>query len=224
MTTPSPPTAAGKQLTATDTEVRRPSARRRQRDRLPSPLRPWRACHRPCPHRSPAGPKGRLHRTASAIDSALRLAVPEIEALLDAAFPRYRSTALLTSPLTRLLGLYRPEASAPPSARPSRAAHPRAPPSSTWLEKHRRTAQRRPPLPVDVTDRPDLAAFHVQSPTHLRLPTNSPRPQRRMPRNDLPARLRALGPHATVAGLDLSTSAAVDILYVLQYYSTFYCL
>jgi hypothetical protein len=30
------------------------------------------------------------------------------------------------------------------------------------LEKHRREHQRRPPLSVDLTDRPELAALHVQ--------------------------------------------------------------
>ena len=30
------------------------------------------------------------------------------------------------------------------------------------LEKHRRETQRRPPLPVDLSDRPELAAFHVR--------------------------------------------------------------
>jgi len=48
--------------------------------------------------------------TAGAVDSALRLAVTEVAAFLDAAFPRYQSAALLTVPLTRLLQLYGAEA------------------------------------------------------------------------------------------------------------------
>jgi transposase len=99
---------------------------------------------------------------ASAIDSALRLAVPEIAAFLDAAFPRYRSIALLTTPLTRLLGLYGAEALRGAVREALARGTPTVASVEYLLEKHRRETQRRPPLPVDLSDRPELAAFHVR--------------------------------------------------------------
>jgi transposase len=99
---------------------------------------------------------------AGAVDSALRLAVPEVESFLDAAFPRYRSIALLTAPLTRLLQLYGAEALRAALAEALARDTPTLAAVEYLLEKHRRDHQRRPPLPVDLADRPELAALHVQ--------------------------------------------------------------
>ena len=99
---------------------------------------------------------------ADALDSPLRLAVPELSAFLDAAFARHRNTALLTPTLERLLGLYGRQAL---SAALSEALEQRTPTLASveyLLEKNRRQAKRRPALPVDLTDRPDLAALHVK--------------------------------------------------------------
>jgi transposase len=99
---------------------------------------------------------------AGAVDSALRLAVPEVAAFLDAAFPRYHSAALLTVPLTRLLQLYGAEALRAALAEALTRSTPTLASVEYLLEKHRREHQRRPPLPVDLADRPELAALHVQ--------------------------------------------------------------
>jgi transposase len=156
-----PPSAVGKELTllATDTEVRlfdgtaEIACHRRsydQRERVTDPAHPAALL---------AIKRGAV---ASAADSPLRLAVPEVSAFLDAAFPRYRSTALLTTPLLRLLSLYGSEAL---RAALKEALERRTPTLASveyLLEKDRREAQRRPPLPVDLADRPELAALHVQ--------------------------------------------------------------
>ncbi len=97
-----------------------------------------------------------------AAQSPLRLAVPEAEPFLKAAFPRHRNTARLTDRLDRLLTLY--------GADLLRAALSDALEHSTptlcaveyLIEKHRRNRQRQPPLPVDLADRPELASLHVQ--------------------------------------------------------------
>jgi hypothetical protein len=83
-------------------------------------------------------------------------------AYVDAAFPRYRTTALVTAPLTRLLGLYGPEALRAAVREALARGTPTVASVEYLLEKHRRETKRRPPLPVDLTDRPELAAFHVR--------------------------------------------------------------
>jgi hypothetical protein len=94
--------------------------------------------------------------------SPLRLAVPEVDRFLDAAFPRYRKTVWLTERLDRLLALYGPDLLR--AALAQALEHNTATLDSVeyLIEKHRRDQHRRPPLPVDLTDRPDLAKLHVQ--------------------------------------------------------------
>lgn len=101
---------------------------------------------------------------AGALDSPLRLAVPEVETFLAAAFPRHRNTALLTTPLERLLGLYGQEALRAALREALGRGTPTLASVEYLLEKNRRQGRRRPPLPVDLADRPDLAALHVQPP------------------------------------------------------------
>lgn len=156
-----PPEAVGKDLTllASDTEVRlldgsteiaRHRRRYSQGERVTDPT-----------HTKALLESKRAAR-AGALDSPLRLAVPEVEAFLAAAFPRHRNTALLTTPLERLLGLYGQEALRAALREALKRGTPTLASVEYLLEKNRRQAQRRPPLPVDLTDRPDLAALHVQ--------------------------------------------------------------
>lgn len=98
----------------------------------------------------------------SALGSLLRVAVPQAERFLDAAFPHHRSTALLTTHLTRLMGLYGAGALNYALAEALQRGTPTLASVEFLLEKHRRTEQRRPPLPVDLADRPELAALHVK--------------------------------------------------------------
>ena len=156
-----PPAAVGKELTllAGDTEVRlfegtREVARHRrcydQGQRLTDPVH--------------TAALLALKRAAlpTALDSPLRLAVPEVEAFLQAAFPRHRSTAGLTTHLLRQLSLYGPDALRAALAEALQRGTPTLASVEYLLEQHRRQARRRPPLPVDLADRPELAALHVQ--------------------------------------------------------------
>lgn len=94
--------------------------------------------------------------------SRLSRAVPESEALLDAAFQRGESAASQTSQLLRLLEDY--------GAAELRAAvcealernTPRASSVAFILNRRRRLSRRRLPTPVDLSRRPDLADLDVQ--------------------------------------------------------------
>jgi transposase len=94
--------------------------------------------------------------------SPLRLAVPEAERFLDAAFPRHRSTALLTTRLSRLLVLYGAELLRAALTEALERGTPTLASVEYLIERSRRQAHRRPPLPVDLADRPELADLHVQ--------------------------------------------------------------
>ena len=156
-----PPGAVGKELTliATDVEIRLLDGT----TEIAAHPRSFGQCQRLTdPAHTQALLAQKRGAAASAIDSALRLAVPEMAAFLDAAFPRYRSTALLIAPLTRLLGLYGPEALRAAVSEALARGTPTVASVEYLLEKHRRETRRRPPLPVDLTDRPELAAFHVR--------------------------------------------------------------
>ncbi|HTQ78571.1 MAG TPA: IS21 family transposase [Thermoanaerobaculia bacterium] len=100
--------------------------------------------------------------SASAKSSPLRLAVPEVEPFLDAAFARHRSTALLTPRLTRLLELYGADLLRVALLEALERKTPTLASVEYLIEKSRREAQRKPPLPVDLADRPELATLHVQ--------------------------------------------------------------
>jgi transposase len=156
-----PPSAVGKELTllASDTEVRlleglAEIARHRrsydQGERVTDPAH------------TAALLAAKRAALADARDSPLRLAVPEVEPFLDAAFARYRSTPLLSTTLERLLGLYGQKALRAALGEALERGTPTLAAVEYLLEKHRRQTQRRPPLPVDLADRPELAALHVQ--------------------------------------------------------------
>jgi len=99
---------------------------------------------------------------ASAESSPLRLAVPEVERFLAAAFPRHRSTALLTTRLSRLLTLYGADLLRAALNEALERSTPTLASVEYLIEKYRREAHRQPPLPVDLADRPELASLHVQ--------------------------------------------------------------
>lgn len=99
---------------------------------------------------------------AGAYASPLKLAVPEAERFLAAAFPRHRSTALLSTRLSRLLALYGAELLQGALREALERGTPTLASVEYLIEKSRRQAQRQPPLPVDLADRPELAGLHVQ--------------------------------------------------------------
>jgi len=99
---------------------------------------------------------------SSTPDSPLHRAVPETERFLKAALPRYRHTGWLVNALKRLLSLY---GAIPLNAALTQAlahATPTLDSVEYLLEKNRRASRRKPSLPVDLADRPELADLHVQ--------------------------------------------------------------
>lgn len=104
--------------------------------------------------------KGAARGSANA--SPLRLAVPEVERFLDAAFSRHRNTPRLTDRLSRLLALYGADLLRAALQEALNRSTPTLSSVEFLIEKYRRDSQRQPPLPVDLADRPDLAALHVQ--------------------------------------------------------------
>lgn len=98
----------------------------------------------------------------SAADSPLRLAVPEAQRFLDAAFADHRGTTVLINRLTRLCELYGAKPLNTALAEALQRGTPNLPSVEFLLEQHRRAVKRCPPLPVDLTERPELAALHVQ--------------------------------------------------------------
>jgi len=88
----------------------------------------------------------------SAAESPLRLAVPEVERFLDAAFPRHRNTARLTDRLARLLALYGADLLRAAVTEALQHSTPTLSAVEYLIEKHRRDSQRQPPLPVDLIE------------------------------------------------------------------------
>lgn len=98
----------------------------------------------------------------SAAGSPLRLAVPEVERFLDAAFSRHRNTPRLTDRLAQLLALYGTDLLRAALQEVLKHSTPTLSSVEYLIEKYRRDSHRRPPLPVDLANRPDLATLHVQ--------------------------------------------------------------
>ena len=94
--------------------------------------------------------------------SRLSHAVPESEALLDASFARGESAGRQTTQLLNLLDLY----GAAELRTAIREALERNTPSASSvafiLNRRQRLSRRRPPTPVDLSRRPDLADLDVQ--------------------------------------------------------------
>ncbi len=99
---------------------------------------------------------------ASAAQSPLLLAAPEAAAFLDAAVLRGATAAAVERHLSKLLPLY--GAGLLRTALQEALARGTATLQSIeyLIEKARRAARRAAPLPIDLSDRPDLAALHVQ--------------------------------------------------------------
>lgn len=106
--------------------------------------------------------KAKRAARGSAAGSPLRLAVPEVERFLDAAFPRHRNTARLTDRLAGLLALYGADLLRAALQEVLKHTTPTLSSVEYLIEKHRRNSHRQPPLPVDLADRPELATLHVQ--------------------------------------------------------------
>jgi transposase len=129
------------------------------------------ACHRRSYHRgeqitdpehAAALLKTKRLARGSAAGSPLRLAVPEAERFLDAAFPRHRNNARLVDRLTRLLALYGADLLGTALSQALEHSTPTLSAVEYLIEKLRRERSRQPPLPVDLADRPELADLHVQ--------------------------------------------------------------
>ena len=93
----------------------------------------------------------------------LEVIVPEASPFLDAAFTHgQHATAAIVNRLGSLLSLY----GAPALATALREAAARNTPTLAsveyLIEKKRRQDRRTPPIPIDLDDRPDLAALHVR--------------------------------------------------------------
>jgi transposase len=92
----------------------------------------------------------------------LKSAVPESEALLDAAFERGESVATQTQKLLLLLDDYGAVALRSAVQEALQRETPRASSVAYLLQRQQRNSQTRSPLAVDLTRRPDLAGLHVQ--------------------------------------------------------------
>jgi len=93
----------------------------------------------------------------------LEIAVPEVTAFVDAAFADgQHGTAAILNRLGNLLSLYGSAALATALREALSRATPTLASVEYLIEQQRRAARRNPPLPVDLGERPDLAALHVR--------------------------------------------------------------
>lgn len=106
-----------------------------------------------------ASKKKALESTAC---SPLEIAVPAVRAFLDAAFPSVRSNATLLGHLSRLLSLYGSELLATALREATARNTPTLASVEFLIERARRDQHRNPPIQIDLSDRPELAALHVQ--------------------------------------------------------------
>lgn len=94
--------------------------------------------------------------------SPLEIAVPAVRAFLDAAFPSVRSSATLLGHLSRLHSLYGSELLATALREATARNTPTLASVEFLIERARRDQHRTPPIQIDLSDRPELAALHVQ--------------------------------------------------------------
>ena len=103
----------------------------------------------------------------SAPRARLNDAVPTAEAFLEACFRRGESVAAATEKLLLLLDDYGAAELAHAVAEALARQTPRLGSVSFLLARHRRTAQRKVPLPVELSRRPDLKDLYVKPhPSH----------------------------------------------------------
>jgi len=89
-------------------------------------------------------------------------AVPETHEFLDLAFQRGESAAVLTTQLLRLLDDYGDNELRAAIQQAIERNTPRVSSVAFLLHRNRSASQRRPPLPVQLHHRPELADLHVQ--------------------------------------------------------------
>ena len=92
----------------------------------------------------------------------LEQAVPESEALLQAAFARGESAGSQTAQLLKLLDTYGPGELRDAIREALAHGTPRVSSVAFLLHKHQRSRQRRAPAPVDLSQHPELAALDMQ--------------------------------------------------------------
>ncbi len=95
-------------------------------------------------------------------NSRLLAVVPEIESLLQAALVRGEPVGAQTTELTHLLDDYGPSELRSAVREALERETPRASSVAYLLNRRRRHHRRRPPLPVRLTQRPELEDLHVQ--------------------------------------------------------------
>lgn len=98
----------------------------------------------------------------SVASSPLEIAVPEVRAFLDAAFPSTRSISTLLTHLTRLHALYGSDLLATALREATGRNTPTLASVEFLIERARRASGRTPPLEIDLSNRPELAALHVE--------------------------------------------------------------
>jgi transposase len=92
----------------------------------------------------------------------LEQAVPESEALLQAAFARGESAGSQTAQLLKLLDTYGPGELRDAIREALEHGTPRVSSVAFLLRKHQRSRQRQAPAPVDLSQHPELASLHMQ--------------------------------------------------------------
>jgi transposase len=115
----------------------------------------------------PAHAKAVLDQKKQGLDHSagtpLEIAVPEATAFVDAAFADgQHGTAAILHRLSNLLSLYGSAALAAALREALSRGTPTLASVEYLIEQQRRAARRHPPLPVDLRERPDLAALHVR--------------------------------------------------------------
>jgi transposase len=156
-----PPTAVGRPLTlaASDTEVRLLDGAREiarhprsydRHERIEDPAHQM------------ALLEDKRKATGSTRNSRLAGAVPEIEALLDAAFARGEPAGAQTTQLLLLLDDYGPAELRAAVQEALERGTPRASSVAYILSRRHRLRRGRAALPVNLTRRPDLADVHVE--------------------------------------------------------------
>jgi transposase len=114
----------------------------------------------------PAHQQALLQEKRKAIGSTpggrLVQAVPESGALLDAAFARGESAGSQTAQLLKLLDAYGPGELRDAIREALEHGTPRVSSVAFLLRKHQRSRERQAPVPVDLSQHPELAALHTQ--------------------------------------------------------------
>jgi transposase len=157
-----PPAVVGKDLmlVATDTLVR-------LLDGVTEVARHERSWDRGDRRTHPAHAKAVLEQKKSGLDQAeqtpLEVIVPEAREFVDRAFAQgQHGTTVILGRLATLLQLYGATALGEALREAMARGTPTLASVEYLIEKQRRAQRRKPPLPVDLHERPDLAALHVR--------------------------------------------------------------